>query len=154
VAEVGRISKDPVLRVRLAPVVLLAPWPTIEGAVARLAAAKRDGMLVAIACELYKRLHGVYPESTEDLTPVLLPVVPVDPWCGRPLRVMMRQGRPVVYSTGPDGVDDGGNAESDGVEYVPWREISLVEKASVPKGRDWIIWPERTAAPSCERPPG
>jgi hypothetical protein len=35
-----------------------------------------------------------------------LPGVPIDPFSGAPLKLAVVAGRPVVYSVGPDGVDD------------------------------------------------
>jgi len=35
-----------------------------------------------------------------------LPAVPVDPYCDAPLKMAVIGGEPVVYSIGPDGVDD------------------------------------------------
>jgi hypothetical protein len=38
--------------------------------------------------------------------------VPIDPYDGKPLRLVMLDGEPVVYSVGRDGKDDGGQKDS------------------------------------------
>ena len=69
------------------------------------AAAARTGL----ALELYRLAHGDYPDVLTDLTPDLLPEVPLDPFDGQPLRYINAQGTVAVYSVGPDFQDDGGS---------------------------------------------
>jgi hypothetical protein len=42
-----------------------------------------------------------------------LNAVPVDPYDGKPMRLALLHGQPVVYSVGRDGKDDGGQVDSD-----------------------------------------
>jgi hypothetical protein len=42
------------------------------------------------------------------------PAVPIDPFDGKPMRLVLVEGKPVVYSVGKDGRDDGGLRDSDG----------------------------------------
>jgi hypothetical protein len=42
-----------------------------------------------------------------------LKAVPIDPYDGRPMRFILLDGQPVVYSVGRDGKDDGGRIDSD-----------------------------------------
>jgi hypothetical protein len=72
--------------------------------------ARRDAMQIAIACELHKRSTGTYPATLDALVPSYLPTMPIDPVDGKPLRYVLRDGKPVVYSVGADGDDDGGRA--------------------------------------------
>jgi hypothetical protein len=39
--------------------------------------------------------------------------VPSDPFDGKPMRLIIREGRPIVYSIGKDGEDDLGRVDSD-----------------------------------------
>ena len=41
-----------------------------------------------------------------------LKAVPIDPFSGQPMKFVVRDGRPVVYSVGKDGKDDGGTVDS------------------------------------------
>lgn len=78
----------------------------------------------ALALRLHADVHGRLPDRLDALVPAFLPVVPRDPWTGRPLRYVA--GPPArVWSVGPDRVDDEGkpsddpdDAESHGDEVV------------------------------------
>jgi hypothetical protein len=41
-----------------------------------------------------------------------LEAIPIDPFSGQPMKFVVRDGRPVVYSVGKDGKDDGGTVDS------------------------------------------
>jgi hypothetical protein len=40
-----------------------------------------------------------------------MPGVPIDPYFGEPLRMAVIDGKPVIYSVGPDGQDDQASIE-------------------------------------------
>lgn len=84
--------------------------PAMEGAFAAAARveARNRTAATALAAERYRRQHGRFPEKLEQLTPKFLPAVPTDPFDGQPLRYAASENRRVVYSIGPDGVDDAG----------------------------------------------
>lgn len=121
-------------------------------------AARRDAFLVVIALELHRRRHGSYPQRLDELVPGTLPEVPPDPMDGRPMRYRppARPGeRPMLYSVGCDGVDDGGVAPTSErgreiastfqclADYRHPREFTAEERAKLEAGRgDWIFWPE------------
>ncbi len=69
---------------------------------------ERDGALIGIALELYRRQHGDYPASLDALSPRYLPAAPLDRITGHPLHYRMVNGAPLVYSAGADRDDDGG----------------------------------------------
>ena len=69
---------------------------------------RRDGLCVGLALEFYRRHHGAYPTTLDALVPDLLPRVPTDRIGGGPVKYRRIDGRPVVYSVGVDGDDDGG----------------------------------------------
>lgn len=65
----------------------------------------------ALALHAYKLDHDTYPRSLDALVPAYVPHVPDDPFSsgGRDsLRYRQLGDRYVLYSVGPDGVDDGG----------------------------------------------
>jgi ABC-type transport system involved in multi-copper enzyme maturation permease subunit len=66
-------------------------------------------IIVALAAERYRRQHGTWPASLSDLVPALLPALPIDPLDGQPLRYRRLRDGVVIYSVGPDGIDNGGN---------------------------------------------
>jgi len=81
-------------------------WKCIEDA-ARADARHRLANL-ALAVTAYKLKNNKYPAKLDDLVPAHISAVPVDPFDGKPLRMTVADGGPVLYSVGPDGKDDGG----------------------------------------------
>ncbi|MDH7501529.1 MAG: hypothetical protein QHJ82_02285, partial [Verrucomicrobiota bacterium] len=82
---------------------------------------------VACALERHRLAKGRYPETLAELAPGFISRVPADPVNGGPLKYrLIDQDRYVLYSVGPDGVDDGG------------KPISKAQvKEDVPAG-DWV----------------
>jgi hypothetical protein len=79
---------------------------------------KRDGLVVGVAIASYQRSHdGRLPATLAELSPELLPRVPVDRMTGEPLHYRVKDGKPIVYSVGDDKDDDGGvmPLNSDGI---------------------------------------
>jgi len=67
--------------------------------------------LVGTAAERYRSAQGRWPGTIDDLVPSQLTAVPPDPFGGAPLRLARDPLRPeglVLYSVGPDRVDQGG----------------------------------------------
>jgi hypothetical protein len=67
-----------------------------------------------LAAERYRRTHGRWPGSLDDLVPGLLSQVPTDPYDGNPLRYRRLADGVVIYAVGPDGHDDGGKLDRTG----------------------------------------
>lgn len=61
---------------------------------------RRDAALVVIAAERYRRQHGQFPESAEELVPMFLAEVPIDPYTKKSLRYSVEDGRPKIDSAG------------------------------------------------------
>jgi hypothetical protein len=89
--------------------------------------AERDGTLVAVECQLYRRRHRAWPASVESLVPEHLESVPLDPFDAMPLRLVIINDRPFVYSVGIDRKD--ATAETPG------------EKLKEIDARDWQLFP-------------
>lgn len=64
--------------------------------------------IAALACERYRSARGHYPESLDHIPKDILTTVPEDPYTGKPLLYRRTDDGAVVYSTGRDGIDDGG----------------------------------------------
>lgn len=103
---------------------------------------RRDAALTAIALELYRRRHGAYPARLDDLVPNFLPALPIDRFDGQPLRYLLTDDGPLLYSVGADRIDDGGAApvnEEDAQRVAPhWFRIP-----ADPMNADWILWDGR-----------
>jgi hypothetical protein len=74
---------------------------------------RRDNALLgcvhaALAAERFRMANGRWPKRLDELRPKFLKGVPVDPYSGKRLLLAATADGIVVYSTGPDGVDDGG----------------------------------------------
>lgn len=52
--------------------------------------------LTQIAVDLYRRDHGRFPKSLQELVPTYFSEIPVDPQTGKPLRYQLKDGRPVI----------------------------------------------------------
>jgi hypothetical protein len=77
--------------------------------------ALRSAVGVALAATGYRLDHGGYPDKIYQLVPQYLDAVTVDPFDGKPLRLKKNaDGSLVIYSVGPDQVDNGGQVETKG----------------------------------------
>jgi len=108
---------------------------------------RRDGVVVGIALELYRRDHDQqYPHTLNQLVPKYLPETPEDRITGGPLHYLLRDGRPIVYSAGGDGDDDGGRLPprrgglSGNIWAASWPRPGD-DIRSTPDG-DWVLYPE------------
>jgi hypothetical protein len=72
---------------------------------------------VALAVRLQYLNQGIYPKSLTELPRQLLPEVPLDLW-QRPLTYRLKDGRPLLYSLGPDGIDQGGRPMDTKLSYM------------------------------------
>jgi hypothetical protein len=71
--------------------------------------ARRRMAAAALAMRVYEIDHGHRPEALEELMPRYLPYVPADPFApdGECIRYLPIPGLAVLYSVGPDGLDQG-----------------------------------------------
>jgi hypothetical protein len=75
---------------------------------------------VAVAAERYRIAQNQWPESVESLVHAgYLKDAPTDPYDGKPLRFKRTDDGLIIYSIGPDKVDDGGD-----VAVIPPRSTS------------------------------
>ena len=66
----------------------------------------------------YRQENGALPESMQVLAPRILPALPLDPFeLEAPLRFKAEGKRALIYSVGPDGMDDGGQPIDGGVQF-------------------------------------
>jgi hypothetical protein len=150
-------SASSIDRARFWPLLVLAP-DCSHSIDAQIAIGSRDAALTAIALELHRRKRGSWPATLDALVPDLLPSVPLDRFDGRSLKYQLRDGHPLLYSSGVDRDDDGGRMyrSADGRErngqaqvwYSP-RQLRIMhdyaqqhgEHVNWPVDADWILWP-------------
>lgn len=70
-------------------------------------------IITACAVERYRMKHGEWPDRIESLVPSFLGAVPQDPVDGQPLRYRRTNDGVVIYSIGPDQVDNQGHLGRD-----------------------------------------
>ncbi|MEA2733633.1 MAG: hypothetical protein QOE14_84 [Humisphaera sp.] len=74
--------------------------------------AARRAAAIALAARRYALDHdGKLPAKLDDLAPNYLPSVPLDPFAAppQPLKCINDPDKPIIYSVGEDGLDDGGS---------------------------------------------
>jgi hypothetical protein len=145
--EVQSLKSGPLLGFRHFFVLLLAP--SHDTFLNRVVASdgNRDGVFIGLALELYHREHGKWPASLGKLSPKYLPTLPADPITGKPLHYKVVDDRPIVYSVGIDGDDDGGRLakNKDGESRPEYAEPNhfgrdhVAVSASETDG-DWVLW--------------
>jgi hypothetical protein len=64
--------------------------------------------VLALALERYHAKHGRFPDQLDELTPEFLVLSPLDPFDGKPMKYKRTEHGVIVYSIGPDMIDDGG----------------------------------------------
>jgi hypothetical protein len=93
------------------PLILVVPAePKLAEADQRKQALLRC-MIVLLAVERFRLMHGNFPDTLASLGPELPPDVLLDPYDAKPLRYVRTGGDVIVYSIGPDGQDDGGTLD-------------------------------------------
>jgi len=90
--------------------------------------AQRRMAAIALAIRLYEVDHGHRPAQLAALVPNYLPNVPVDPFTpdGRPFGYRPLAERPLLYSVGVDGVDNGGQASGWKDERPDWQDADIL----------------------------
>jgi hypothetical protein len=82
-----------------------------------------------LAVERWRLVHpGLVPESLGWLVPEYLPAIPTDPCDGQPLRFQARPRGYIVYSVGPDGVDNQGLEKPDKPEGKNYDVTMVIER--------------------------
>jgi hypothetical protein len=158
---------SPLERLRRFPIALLMPALSRASVNAELSMLRRDVTLTAIALEMFRRRNGEWPQTLAELTPQLLPEIPIDRFDGQSLRYVLRDGKPVLYSVGTDREDDGGTPASYGVGHngQMWfprdHTAELVRNQKPVIGAngqkilyydgDWLMWPPQDEGPVFRR---
>jgi hypothetical protein len=88
---------------------------------------------VALAVRLYHLHHGSYPADLGAIERHWLTVIPVDQW-DQHVGYRLKGGKPLIYSLGPDGKDDGG-------QDANVRDLDKTARGDLVFGRlNWDDW--------------
>lgn len=101
IAQDARPKSDFIIHEWMPSPVAVVRWELIE-------IARRRTACGALAVERFRLARGFSPQTLDELVPQFLPEVPQDPFDGMPLRYKHLPRGYVIYSVGPDGLDDGG----------------------------------------------
>jgi hypothetical protein len=96
-----------------------------------------DLLWTAVALRVWQAEHGAPPDSLDQLVPGLLPAVPRDPFVDQPLRYRREGANFVLYSVGPDRVDDGGRPATRVVDGKEQPGLSQESKGDMVWGHPW-----------------
>jgi hypothetical protein len=145
--ELERMSNSLLEKSRYIMLVLLMPSLSNAARMGELATMERDATLAAVALTLHHRQNGGWPATLDELTPMLLPAVPLDRFDGRPLRYRLIDGWPTLYSVGADRDDDGGRPPAGtrgnalARRYIPHSQVSAPLPSEQTPDGDWVLWP-------------
>jgi hypothetical protein len=101
---IKRIDDDP----RSMIVAIYLPGLNIYVQIMVRANAQHSVADIALAMCRYHVKNGKYPEKLDELAPGFIAFVPLDPFDGKPMRLKQTEKEMIIYSIGPDGIDDGG----------------------------------------------
>ena len=92
---------------------------------------------IALALCAYKRDHGQYPETLASLVPDYLSEVPIDAFSGAEMHYVRKDPAYVLYSAGPDGVDQLDGEEGTHEHYNTVAGISVAIADEIVWGMLW-----------------
>jgi hypothetical protein len=87
---------------------MLVPAVSRCSETAARADAQHDVLRLAVAVCRFRASRNRLPSNLSELVPDFIASVPPDPFDGKPLRMKKAEGKLVVYSIGPDAIDNGG----------------------------------------------
>jgi hypothetical protein len=108
--------------------------PAIDAYLGAVKRHEAEGSLLPLVftLESYHRDNGSYPERLDDLLGRYMDEIPLDPFSGEPLRYILEEGGYLLYSIGPNGIDEEGRGYSDAPKGDDIRRInSLVRNKMV-----------------------
>ena len=106
-ANAGRWTERLLCRIQSALGAVDSFYFAMEGAFNRKQARYRI-LRVELALAGYRLEYGAYPERLAELAPEHIDVLPEDPFSGKPLVYRLTPKGYLLYSIGPNGVDDDG----------------------------------------------
>lgn len=119
--------------------------------------ATRRMSATALAIRLYELDNGKRPATLAELCPKYLQTIPEDPFdpAKGAIRYLPNAKYPILYSIGPDGLDDGGRfgVRGSAVKYVDWEKLDMPFFLGGPDDRQKAI-DELTPSPAATFGPG
>jgi hypothetical protein len=91
------------------------------------------GLRLGIAALLHEKRHGQFPASIAAIDPDLVDFDPIDVFTGAPLGYRVNEDGPLVYSVGPDRIDNGGT--QGWIGDVAWNDQVYQSKMPI----EWVL---------------
>lgn len=88
-----------------------------------------NAALLAIASRRHKLRHGEFPASIDRIDPDLMNFEPIDEYSGELLLYRLAHGQPLIYSTGPDRIDDQAAKPAGSTNWIPIDELGKLDEA-------------------------
>jgi hypothetical protein len=83
--------------------------------------AERRATEIVIALHAYRQANRGWPQTLAEATKDLPDDLRIDPFCGKEFGYRIQDGRPLLFSVGPDGKsDDGRPARHEGKVTTSW----------------------------------
>jgi hypothetical protein len=146
--QLSQWMASPTDRIRYLPIVLLMPALGKASVQGELVRQSLDATRTAVALERFRRQHGEWPQTLNELVPSFLNEVPKDRFDGQPLKYRVGDGGPVLYSVGADRVDNNGVPSTDGNaarRFISTEAIANMQKAGGTiqglAAGDWVLYP-------------
>ena len=98
----------PFSQLQLFPLPMVVPSMEQIVLVCQFRAFMRQLTRTVVAVHQYRAIHGSWPAGLEQLQPELLERLPRDPFDRALVRYALKAGRPILWSIGPDKVDQAG----------------------------------------------
>jgi hypothetical protein len=108
-AELKQLAGTTKGRLLYMKTVMLLPAMTAASAAYARNEACFDAADAGLAAIRFRRINQVWPQQMSQLVPDLLPAIPIDPYDGQPLRVVISDNEFKVYTIGRDLIDQGGD---------------------------------------------
>ena len=147
-AALEKLSAGGISRLRYFPIVVLMPSLWRAGLRGWESVQRRDATLAALTLELYRREHGEWPTALDALSPRYLPTIPLDQFDGQPLKYLLVDGQPLLYSIGVDRKDDQGRIDSGPSGILAPRDSGRRRKRPPQRGRRRVGVRRRRASKS------
>ena len=92
-----------------------------------------------VALHRYEVREGRWPQQLQALVPDFISEIPRDPYDGEALRYRLVDEGPMLWSVGPDRIDQSGVSSNEKV--LPGLRLERDDVLSPPAGEDLVLWP-------------
>jgi hypothetical protein len=105
-ADRNRIMRDPLGRFTSSIAYAVTPAVIAASTAFSRYETELGAHAILLAGERHRRKFGNWPDSVAAIDRAILASAPVDPFSGRPYRLVQRDGRLLIYSIGPNGQNE------------------------------------------------